>query len=118
MINPEYVKFWDKQEVFFRSHLNLDFNLKNAFNADSLQDVLAGLNLKADRIFTGSDIKNLLLNLNLSGDKTKLYLSANLENNTAAKISGNLDFNGNKINMLLDTLNLRYNNFNLFNFWP
>ena len=111
----DYVKFWDKQEVFFLSHLNLDFNLKNAFNADSLQDVLAGLNLKADRIFTGSDIKNLLLNLNLSGDKTKLYLSANLENNTAAKISGNLDFNGNKINMLLDTLNLRYNNFNLFN---
>ncbi len=110
-----YVKFWGKQEVFFLSHLNLNFNLKNAFNASSLYDVYANLNLKTDRIFTGKDIKNLLFNLDLSGNNTKLYLSANLEDNTAAKISGDLDFNGNKMNLSLDTLGFRYNNFSLLN---
>ena len=111
----DYVKFWGKEEVFFLSHLNLNFNLKNAFNANSLQDVYANLNLKTDRVFTGKDIENLLFNFDLSGNKTKLYLSAALENNTAVKISGDLDLNGNKVNLSLDTLGLTYNKFNLIN---
>ena len=111
----DYVKFWDKEEVFFLSHLNLNFNLKNAFNANSLHDVYANLNLKTDRVFTGKDIKNLLFSLDLSGNNAKLYLTAGLENNTEAKISGDLDFNGNKINLSLDTLGLKYNKFSLLN---
>lgn len=111
----DYVKFWGKQEVFFLSHLNLNFDLKNSFNANSLHDVFASLNLKTDRIFTGNDIKNLLLNLDLSDNKTKLYFSSDFENNMAAKISGNLDINGDKINLLLDTLGLKYNDLNLLN---
>lgn len=110
-----YVKFWGKQEVFFLSNLNLDFDLKNAFNANSLHDVYAKLNLKTDRVFTGKDIKNLLFNLDLSGNDTKLYLSADWEDNAAAKISGNLDFSGSKIYLSLDTLGLRYNDFKLIN---
>ena len=110
-----YVKLWGKQEVFFLSHLNLDFNLKNAFFANSLQDVDAVLNLKTDRIFMGNDIKDLLLDLNLSGNKAKLYLSTNWENNAAVKISGDLDLVGKKIDLSLDTLGLQYNRFNLVN---
>ena len=111
----DYVKFLGKQEVFFLSNLNLNFDLKNSFNANSLHDIFVGLNLKTDRIFTGSDIKNLLLNLDLSENKTKLYFSGNFENNMTAKISGNLDINGDKINLFLDTLGLKYNDFNLLN---
>ena len=110
-----YVKFWGKKEVFFLSNLNLNFNVENAFNAGSLYDVSAGLNLKTDRIFTGTDVKNLILNLGLSGNNTKLYLSADLDNNAAAKIAGNMDFNGNKISLSVDTLGLKYNDFKLSN---
>ncbi len=111
----DYIKFWGKKEVFFLSNLKLNFNLKNAFNADSLQDVSADLNLKTDRIFMGNDIKNLLLNFNLAKNKSKLYLSTNWENNAAVKISGDLDFSRNKINLQLDTLGLKYNQFYLIN---
>jgi len=111
----DYVKFWGKQKVFFLSNLNLNFNLKNSFNANSFSDLYTDLHVKTDRIFTGSDIKDLAVDFDLTNNKAKLYLSTNLENYASAKLSGNLDLSGKSLNLLLDTLNLRYNQFSLIN---
>ena len=111
----DYVKFWGKNDVFFLSNLNLNFSLSNSFNAKSFQDIFTSVHLKTDRIFMGNDIKDLDFDFDLANSKAKLYLSTNLENYASVKFAGNLNLSENGIKILLDTLGLRYNQFNLIN---
>jgi hypothetical protein len=111
----DYIKFWGSGKVFFLSNFSLNFNLANAFDANSLQDISAEMQLKTDRIFAGSDIKNINLDFNLADNKAKVYLSGGFEDIVSAGISGDMEFSGNTLNLLLDTLSLRYNQFRLLN---
>ncbi len=109
-----YVKYWGSEGVYFLSNSNLDFNLKNSFNSNSLKDIYAGLHIKTDRIFAGSDIKNINLNLNLANNNADFDLAANMES-TTSKLAGSFDLNKKSINLSLDTLYLKYNQFILLN---
>ncbi len=111
----KYLKFWGKDDVFFLSNLNMDFNVENNFSAKSLSDISAGLNLKTDRVFIGSDIYDLNLNLNLKNDLADLKFSSKLEDYLKAGLQGTIDLTGNKITLNLDSLNAIYHNYVLYN---
>ena len=111
----DYLKYWGSEGVYFLSNSNLNFDLRNSFSSNSLQDIYVGLNLKTDRIFTGSDIKGLNIQLNLEDNKAKFNMSSNFENSASTKISGDINLEGKNLNLSLDTLELKYNQLNLIN---
>ncbi|MGE5797938.1 MAG: hypothetical protein ACM34N_14215, partial [Ignavibacteria bacterium] len=107
--NLSYVKYWGKNDVFFLSNMNLDFSLGNSFNADDLNDIYSGLKLKTERIFAGSNIYNIRLNLDLTGNNTPVSFSGQLENYASVGFEGNLNLS-HHLGLNLDSLILTYSN--------
>ncbi len=113
--NLNYLKYWNANDVFFLSNFGLDLKLNNNVDSTSLKNVLANLYLRSDRIFVGSDIKNVILKLKLQNESADIYLSGILEDHSTVKILGKADLFDGSINLNLDTLVYAYNKFNLVN---
>jgi hypothetical protein len=112
--NLDYLKYWGPKDVFFLSKLNLNLELNNYLDSISLAGLHAGINLNIDRIFTGSDITDLHLGLGVEGDSAAIDFSANLDNYLTANLDSRLHFNSG-VDISLDTLLVKYNNFDLSN---
>lgn len=110
-----YLKYWAAKDVFFISKFNLNFRLNNLLTAGSLDNIFSNLNVKAERIYTGTDIKNFNFNIRLNGDSSKLRMAAQIENYASARLNGNFRLADNTINILLDTLNIKYQKISLTN---
>lgn len=112
--NISYVKYRAQDNVFFLSNMNLDLNLQNSHTSQRLEDIYLGLHVTTDRIFTGGDIHELQLDMDLQNKFAKLNFSARMEN-AAALIKGGIDLRSNAVKILLDTLNINYMAFKLKN---
>ena len=75
--NLNYVKYWGKTDVYFLSKLMLDLNSANSFNVRSTEDIDLNLTAKANRIFAGTDLNNICLDLklkeNIAAIKFRIY---------------------------------------------
>ncbi len=113
--NLDYLKYWGKNDVFFLSKLNLDLGLHNNLQTISLSQLNANVDLKIERIFTGSDINDLKLSLNIQDDSASVNFSAKVENYLAANVDTRMKFVNGGVNITFDTLSAVYNQFNLEN---
>ncbi len=113
--NLEYLKYWGKNDVFFLSKLNLDLALHNNLQQISLSQMNADVELNIERIFTGNDIKDLKLSLNMRDDSAAVSFSANVENYLSANIDSRMHFVEGGVNITFDTLSAIYNQFGLAN---
>jgi autotransporter translocation and assembly factor TamB len=110
----DYLKYHNNDDVFFLSKLNLDFNVGNAHQGENLENLLASLHLKTDRIFTGADIRDIQLDVNLKNKIAGLNFSSTMEN-ASIRLDGAVDISNDVIKLFLDTLDLSYNGFRLIN---
>jgi len=110
----DYIKYHNNYDVFFLSKLSLDLNIENGHSGDKLENVLASLFLKTDRVFAGVDIRDIQLNLNMKNKIADLKFSSTMEN-SFVRLNGAVDISNNVIKLLLDTLDLSYNGFRLKN---
>lgn len=113
--NLDYLKYWGKNDVFFLSKLSLDLGLHNNLETISLSQLNANVDLSIERIFTGSDIKDLKLGLDIQDDSASISFSANVENYLSANIDSRMKFVDGGVNITFDTLSAVYNQFNLEN---
>lgn len=111
----DYLKYWGDKDVFFISNFNLNFRLNNLLTAKSLDDIFANLNVKAERVFSGTDIKNINFNLRLNRDSSSVRMSAQIENYASARLKGNFNLANDSVNLMIDTLNVKYEKLNLYN---
>ncbi len=115
--NLDYLKYLSGNNAFFLSKLNLNLAFHNSLDSISLAGLNADIDLNIERVFTGSDINNLHLGLGINGDSASVNFSANLENYLAASIDSRLHFNSG-VDISIDTLLVKYNEFNLANKTP
>lgn len=115
--NLDYLKYLSGDNVFFLSKLNLNLALHNRLDSVSLAGLSADIGLNIERVFTGSDIKDLHLGIGIDGDSAAINFSANVENYIAAKIDSRLFFNSG-VDISFDTLSVKYNEFDLANRTP
>ncbi len=113
--NLDYLKFWGPQNVFFISGMNLNFSLSNNIESKSLKEITSNLQVTIDRIFSGSDLQNLNLNLKLAKNIVDLSFFGNIKNNSFAKLDGQIDLSNSSVSLNLDTLNLGYDQFTFSN---
>jgi molybdopterin-binding protein len=111
----DYIKFWNNEQVFFVSNLNLDVEVANKLDAASLNDVYANVSLSTDRIFAGTDIRGLGLEMELNKQVVHLDFSAQVEDYANARITGGIDLSGSEADLSLDTLRVKYNNYTVQN---
>ncbi len=116
--NLDYLKYWGKNDVFFLSKLSLNLAMYNDLENISFSKLNADADLNIERIFTGNDIKNLHLGLNIAGDSAAFKFSANLENYLTANIYSRMQFVEGGVDITFDTLSAAYNTFDLKNRAP
>ena len=116
-VNTEikYLKFWGDANVFFLSNLNIGFNVENNFSAKSLNDIYAGLKLNTDRVFMGSDIYDLNVELKLKNNLADIKFSSRLEDYLKTSFQGEINLNQNTLSLSLDSLKAVYNQYALVN---
>ena len=110
----DYIKYRHDDDVFFLSKLNLDLNVENVHQSENLENILASLHLKTDRVFAVADIRDIQLDINLKDRIAGLNFSSSMEN-SSVRLNGDVDISSNVIKLLLDTLDLNYNGFRLIN---
>jgi hypothetical protein len=110
----DYIKYRHDDDVFFLSKLNLDLNVENVHQSENLENILASLHLKTDRVFAVADIRDIQLDINLKNRIAGLNFSSSMEN-SSVRLNGDVDISSNVIKLLLDTLDLNYNGFRLIN---
>ncbi len=113
--NLAYVKFWGSSDVFFLSNLSLNLDLDNSFKIDSLLDINAKLLLKTDRVFTGNDFYDLYFKMDYSHDSASVAFSGKLEDYAGIKAVSKLGLNSDRAELVIDSLKLFYNQFDLSN---
>jgi hypothetical protein len=113
--NLNRLEYWEGSNIFFLSGFALNLNLQNNVDSTSLTNLLANLQVTSDRIFAGSDIKDVNLDLKLKNEMAEVSLSGNLENHSNAKIQGKVDLSDGTIKLDLDSLDYAYNNFRMLN---
>ena len=113
--NFDYIKFWNDKDVFFTSGLNLNVNLSNNLMVQSLKNINANVSLGAGRIFSGSDIRNLVFKFNLLNEAADLRFAANIQNQIDVRLAGRIGFPGNILQADFDSLLVTYNQFTLQN---
>jgi hypothetical protein len=116
--NLDYLKYWGKKDAFFLSKLDLNFDLHNKLDSVSLSGVNADVALNIERVFTGNDINDLHLVLNLKRDTAAIEFSGKVEDYISAKLNSKLKFGANGVDITFDTLSALYNNFDLINKKP
>lgn len=112
--NLDYLKYQGVKDLFLISKLNLNLGLNNNLDSISLAGLNTDIKMNIERIFAGSDIKDLTLGLKMKGDSAAVDFSANLENYLYADVDSKLHFNSG-VDILFDTLSVKYNNFDLSN---
>jgi hypothetical protein len=110
----DYIKYRHNADVFFLSKLNLDLNIGNSHQNENLDNILASLHLKTDRVFAVADIRDIQLDINLKNRIAGLDFSSSMEN-SSVRLSGDVDISTSVVKFLLDTLDLDYNGFRLIN---
>jgi hypothetical protein len=110
----DYIKYHNKDDVFFLSKLNLDINVANDHKVERLENLFASLHLQTERIFAGADIKDIQLDINLKNKIANFNFYSEMEN-SSVKLNGDIDISTNNLKLLFDTLNLDYNGFVLKN---
>ncbi|MDR3611128.1 MAG: hypothetical protein P4L27_11240, partial [Ignavibacteriaceae bacterium] len=110
----DYIKYHNNDDVFFLSKLNLDINVANDHKVEKLENLLASLHLRTDRVFAGADIQDILLDINLKNKIANFKFYSAVEN-SYVKLNGDIDISTNIAKMLFDTLDLNYKGFVLRN---
>jgi hypothetical protein len=113
--NLNYVKYWGNTDVYFLSKMNLDLDFANSFLAESTEDVNLDLQVKTNRIFAGTDLNNVLLDLKMRNNIADINFSTKLENYASAKLSCLADLRTSTLKLDIDTLNLVYKGFDIKN---
>jgi hypothetical protein len=114
----QYVKYWGKNDVFFLSNMNLNLAIANSYEATSLENIFADVDLTTERVFAGSDIYDINLGLHLEDKAAAIKFSARMEDYLAAGIDGTVDLSGSTLVLNLDSLGFDYQQFRLVNNKP
>lgn len=103
-----YIKYYNDKEAYFISNLLLGLGVNNSFDAVSTADIKLNLDVNAERILAGSEIKNFEFSVNMVNDTAQIFLSAEPKP-YSAKLITDLDLSRNRIDVSIDSLVFLYN---------
>ncbi len=111
----DYFRYIGKNDIFLLSNMDLKMNVANSIDSASLKDIAANMSLSTDRIYTGKDLKELNMNLKLKNDIANVNFSGKMDDNLSGNFDGVINLTDNSVQLNLDTVMVKYNNFLLTN---
>ncbi|MBT8380793.1 MAG: hypothetical protein KJO59_00390 [Ignavibacteria bacterium] len=109
------LKFWDGTNLYYLSDFELNLDIDDKVMQTSFDDFSANVDLTARRIFLGSEIRDLAVQLNMNRGFADLNLQLLYQDFLDFNTKGTIDLTGSKVSVSLDELVTKYNQFDLRN---
>ncbi|MCZ6703016.1 MAG: hypothetical protein O6940_08250 [Ignavibacteria bacterium] len=114
-MDVNYFKYLKADELYFVSDMVMNTEILNDFSVDFPEAIQLSINLSVNKLFLNEKFHDINLNANIDHNNLSVRFSGRLEDYLAARLNGYIALGGNVINIVLDSLLVKYNDFNLWN---
>ena len=111
----DQMKYWDGQELYYLSDFEFTTEVNSQLYADSFDGFTADLNLSAKRIFTGSEITDLKLDINFIDNDAQVDLNVTYDTDFTIDLNGGLSVKDGFVEVNFEKFRASYIDFNLTN---
>jgi hypothetical protein len=117
VLNADFnsLKYWSDEKVFFIVNTNLGCMLSNHLINGYQGNIKANINFNSERLYANTNIYNLSSRILFDSDKLTIDAKGEYEDKVKAKIKGLASFEGNLINLRINTLELIYDKLKIYN---
>ncbi len=109
------MKYWDGLELYYLNDFNFSTIINNSTTSDSFDGFKADMQINASRIFIGSEISDLVFNLDFADKEAIVELSVVYDFDTKLDMAGSLSINDGFVDVSIDEFLLKYFDFDLTN---
>ncbi len=109
------MRYWDGLDLYFLSDFKLDLSMRNRPLLNSFEDFFADVKINSKRIFIGSEITDLNLELTFNKNNAQVDLSVVYDAWTSVDLNGSFIINDSTVDVLFNKLHLKYRDFDLQN---
>ena len=114
-LNVNYFRYWDGDKLYYVSDMLFGATLLNDFSKKVPDNLKSKIHLNAKHLFLNNKYNNLLLDADIENENIDLKFYGELDDYLTISLSGNINMADHSANMGLDTLYLRYNDYELKN---
>ena len=111
----DQMRYWDGLELYFLSDFDLALSIMNGPSLTSYEDFFADIKVNSKRIFIGSEINDLNLELSFDHNNVQINLSVIYGDMASIDLNGSLLINDGIVDVLFEKLHLKYEDFDLQN---
>jgi hypothetical protein len=115
LLDVNYFKYLEEGELYFISGMNLSTEVINDFSVEFPSSFTSNIDLSVHDLFLNEKIHDLNLIAEINHRNATLDLSGQLDNYLTTQLNGSIVLNDNITTLLLDSLFITYNNFDLWN---
>jgi hypothetical protein len=114
-MDVNYFKYLKTDELYFISDMVMNAEILNDFSVEFPEAIQLNIDLSANKLFLNEKFYDINLNTNINQNNLSVRFSGRLDDYLATRLNGNIALGGNAINIVLDSLLVKYNDFNLWN---
>lgn len=115
LLDVNYFKYLEAGELYFISGMKLRAEVINDFSIEFPSSFTSKIDLSVHDLFLNEKIHDLNFIAEINHRNVTLDLSGRLDNYLTTQLNGSIDLNANITSLLLDSLFITYNNFDLWN---
>ncbi|MGE5681180.1 MAG: hypothetical protein ACM34K_09920, partial [Bacillota bacterium] len=109
-ITMKYLKLFTAGNLVYVSNLGFNFDVSRANNQVDFNNIAMNLRLATDRVFSGTDLKNILVQMNLKQNILDYNIAANMDTTLRAQLAGHADMTRNQFEFAINKFFVDYNN--------
>lgn len=114
ILDVNYFKILDKNELYFLSGMTLSTELANDFSVEFPQSFNSSIELSVHELFLNEKIYDLNLNAKINHNNIDLSLGGRLDNFLTTKLRGNVLLGDDTTKIVFDSLFVMYNDFEVW----
>jgi hypothetical protein len=115
MLDVNYFKYLEEGELYFISGMELIAEVNNDFSVEFPSSFTSNIDVSVHDLFLNEKIHNVEFTAEIDHRNVTLDLSGQLDNYLSTQLNGSIVLNDNITSLLLDSLFITYNNFDLWN---
>jgi hypothetical protein len=114
-MDVNYFKYLQEGKLYFISDMVLNTEILNDFSENFPDAFQSDIDLSVQKLFLTEKFEDIKLQLSIKHNKLALKFNGQLDNYLTTGLSGNIELKEKSINLLMDSLYIRYNKFDLWN---
>jgi len=115
ILDVNYFKYLEEGELYFISGMKLIAEVDNDFSSEFPSSFTSNIDLSVHDLFLNEKFHNVDLTAEINHQNVTLDFNGQLDNYLTTKLNGSISLNDNITSLLLDSLLITYNNFDLWN---